>query len=463
MDAASLLRPPADQRDDHLPRAYLAHRLEVTSESVPIPSTQVAGWRSLAYYDPPPKKGGEPPYRRPLPLRGVWYARARWAAPCASDLCRAGWRRQGRAGQSVQWSAARSEEVGPAQGGSERCRMRRLVWRSNSGTAPGPRRGHRDTAAVALGHRRELETGELVVAAALSTAGIRSFQPWPNTRQITVAADRDEGSPDDDRGHRAGEKAARDLALAHHEHLEVRIALPGASDEDIDWLDVLRCEGVEAVRVGLQAAPRYAPTSREIEGARQRAIRAAELAEIERTYPLPAMESLSLAYQHTRTGKVMVHKYVGKNKEGNEVWLPIATPLGVPARLRAADQQGAYGLRVTVRGMDGHPRAVEFDRAGLARMGASEIRGHLFAAGLRVEHDGEIVAVQVLKAAIPRPRSSSCPGRAGIGCPASRIRCSSPQAAKSSAHPRTVRWSLRPMRASPIPFMPEPWTAGAPR
>jgi hypothetical protein len=216
-----------------------------------------------------------------------------------------------------------------------------------------------------------------------------------------VAADRDEGSPDDDRGHRAGEKAARDLALAHHEHLEVRIALPGAPDEDIDWLDVLRCEGVEAVRVGLQAAPRYAPTSREIEDGRQRASRAAELAEIERTYPLPAMESLSLAYQHTRTGKVMVHKYVGKDKEGNEVWLPIATPLGVPARLRAADQQGAYGLRVTVRGMDGHPRAVEFDRAGLARMGASEIRAHLFAAGLRVEHDGEIVAVQALKAADP--------------------------------------------------------------
>jgi hypothetical protein len=80
-------------------------------------------------------------------------------------------------------------------------------------------------------------------------------------------------------------------------------------------------------------------------------------------------------------GRVMVHKYAGKDEEKNEIWLPIATPLGVPARLRAVDQEGAYGLRVTVRGMDRQPRAVEFDRARLARMGASEIRAHLFAAG----------------------------------------------------------------------------------
>jgi uncharacterized protein (DUF927 family) len=51
--------------------------------------------------------------------------------------------------------------------------------------------------------------------------------------------------------------------------------------------------------------------------------------------------------------------------------------------------------------MDGQPRPVDFDRAGLARMGASEIRAHLFAAGLRVENDGEVVAVQALKAADP--------------------------------------------------------------
>ena len=60
MDAASLLRPPADQRDDDLVRAYLAHRLGVAPADVPLPSTPAVGWRSLPYYDPPAKRGGKP-------------------------------------------------------------------------------------------------------------------------------------------------------------------------------------------------------------------------------------------------------------------------------------------------------------------------------------------------------------------------------------------------------------------
>ena len=60
MDAASLLRPPAEQRDDDLVRSYLAYRLDVPPEQVPMPATPVAGWRSLAYYDPPAGRGGKP-------------------------------------------------------------------------------------------------------------------------------------------------------------------------------------------------------------------------------------------------------------------------------------------------------------------------------------------------------------------------------------------------------------------
>ena len=60
MDAASLLRPPADQRDDSLPRSYLAYRMGVPPDEVMMPSTPVVGWRSLAYYDAPAKKGDQP-------------------------------------------------------------------------------------------------------------------------------------------------------------------------------------------------------------------------------------------------------------------------------------------------------------------------------------------------------------------------------------------------------------------
>ena len=134
---------------------------------------------------------------------------------------------------------------------------------------------------------------------------------------------------------------------------------------------------------------------------RQRAESASALAEIERTYPLPVMESMTLAYRHTRSGRIMVHKYAGKDKEGEDVWLPVATPFGVPARLRYIHEAEAYGLRVVVQGMDGQPRALDFERGALARMGASELRAKLFASGLRAEDDGEHVVVKALKAADP--------------------------------------------------------------
>jgi hypothetical protein len=131
------------------------------------------------------------------------------------------------------------------------------------------------------------------------------------------------------------------------------------------------------------------------------AARASKLAEIERTYPLPAMESLRLAYRHTRSGRIMVHKYAGKNKTGREIWLPVASPVGVPFRLRYIDEVDVYGLRVVVQAMDGKPRSIDFERGRLARMGASELRAKLFAAGLRTEDDGEHVVVKALKAADP--------------------------------------------------------------
>ena len=40
---------------------------------------------------------------------------------------------------------------------------------------------------------------------------------------------------------------------------------------------------------------------------------------------------MTLAYRHTRSGRIMVHKYAGKDKEGEDIWLPVATPFGVPA------------------------------------------------------------------------------------------------------------------------------------
>ena len=50
--------------------------------------------------------------------------------------------------------------------------------------------GIETAAALALAHRAEIEAGEIAVAAALSTSGIRAFVPWPATR-----TDHDRGRP----------------------------------------------------------------------------------------------------------------------------------------------------------------------------------------------------------------------------------------------------------------------------
>ena len=58
MDAKSLLNPPADLRDDLLPRSYFAHRLGVEPGDVMMPDTRTVGISSLGYFDPPPSSGG---------------------------------------------------------------------------------------------------------------------------------------------------------------------------------------------------------------------------------------------------------------------------------------------------------------------------------------------------------------------------------------------------------------------
>jgi hypothetical protein len=114
------------------------------------------------------------------------------------------------------------------------------------------------------------------------------------------------------------------------------------------------------------------------------------------------MDTLQLVYAHTEAGKVKVHKWVGKDPVTNaDLYVPIATPFGIVARLRLYDLDGAYGMRVRVQGMDGQPRDIDFERSELAKMGGAEIRAALFREGLRTEQDGEATAVSVLKSADP--------------------------------------------------------------
>ena len=263
MDAASLLRPPADLRDDDVMPAYLAHRLGVTPADVPMPSTPAVGWRSLPYYDAPAKKGEKPNLvgQYPCVVFGT-------VAP------------DGRANAHRVYVRADGEgkaDLGVASDGHRRDAKKSAKLRDGASAAgcavlwgdpaAAPHlivaEGTETTAALAFAHRAELKAGMLALAAALSTGGIRAFEPWPANRQITVAADRDEGKPQTDRAFKAGERAAHALGCRHHAQRDVRIALPGAAGQDIDWLDVLRTEGLEVVRSEIASAEPFVPPPQE--------------------------------------------------------------------------------------------------------------------------------------------------------------------------------------------------------
>lgn len=431
-DAASLLSAPAANRDDSLVLAYLAHRLGIPVDAVPVPSTPFVGLKTLGYYDPPP-----PGSRAKPNLVGTWpcaafgtiaadggtHAHRIYLAPGGAGKADLGIGPDGR---------PRDPKKSAKRCGDENTTGRAVLWgRAAEVPCLIVTEGIETGAAVALAVAPELAAGAVAIAAAISAGGIEAFQPYPATISIIIAADRDEGPKADGQpGSRRGERAARTFALRHFEEIQVAVALPGEPGETVDWLDVLRRSGSEAVRAGMQAAARYVPTDEERQELSRSRSRSAELQEIAGLYPLPELESLRLVYRHTSGGKIMLHKVV-EGPNSTPQYIPIATPFGVPARLRHVDQANAYGLRCLVQDMNGQPRAVDFDRAALAKLAASEVRSQLFAAGLRTEADGEMIAVQCLKAADPareilvfrRPGWQEVPGLAYpvFLCPDGRV------------------------------------------
>ncbi|KJB91507.1 DNA primase [Skermanella aerolata KACC 11604] len=393
-DAASLLSAPAENRDDALPRKYLAFRLGIEPAAMLMPTTKTVGIKALGYFDLPDAAGAKPKLVGMFPCAvfetidamGRRHAFRIYVAPDG----------QGKAdldGRDPKKSVRASDGVSTAG--------RSVLW-GDPATAPHiiVCEGIETGAAVAVAMRTEIEAGKVVVAAAISASGIEAFQPWPATKHITVAADRDEKRTLSKPASRRGEKAARNFGAKLHDRVSVAIAMPGAAGEKADWLDIFLRDGLDAVRAGMQAAEPFEPSEDEAAAADADKEHAAELDDIVTAYPLPALGGTRLCYRHMPGGDIWVHK-VTRISSGEETMVPVFSPLGVIAMLRHADQDDAYGLRVAVQDMSGQPRLVDFDRADLGRMNGVEIKAALFEAGLRVEADGEAIVVAILKAAKP--------------------------------------------------------------
>lgn len=235
---------------------------------------------------------------------------------------------------------------------------------------------------------------DLPVWAAIAAGHLAECRLPPGITEVVIAADHDANGA----GLKAAERLAERLVA---EGRRVWIVLPPSVDTD--FADVLATDGADAVRSILAAAAEFVPAS-PVLGAAIVDAPASERRTIDDTkklYPLPRLENLLLDYREASDRSVRLYKHAGKDKRGHDRWEAVATPFGPVARLRYMDHDEAFGLRVHVEAMDARVRAVDFDRASLARVGASEIKGALFAAGLRTESDGDSLAVQILKAADP--------------------------------------------------------------
>jgi hypothetical protein len=414
-DATSLLTPSPDNRDDDLVWIYLGYRLNVDPNCVPRPRTRAVGIQALAYFDPPPQKGKNS--AKPILVA---------TTPCAvfEQIDRAGCIHAhriylaagglGKADLGIDTSGKSREAKKSAKViGGDNTSGRSVLWGDlETATLAILGEGIETSAALALAFWAEIEAGEIMVAACVSAAGIENFKPWPKTKKVIVAADRDEATRG---GARApslrGEHAARVFGIRHHREfaggaaLPVSIALPGKSGESIDWLDILLRDGLAAVRTGVLRGAAFAPTATEIERYRTSLTKAERLKEVIKTYPLPHLDKLIVEFRYTPRDEIWMHKWSEKcdqeTGERFESWTPIASPMGAAALLQLVGEDDAYGLRVLVEDMSGKPRTVDFERGELARLGASEIRARLFAAGLRVDSDGENICIQFLKAAKP--------------------------------------------------------------
>ena len=408
-DAVSLLNPPAGAGDAELPRAYLAHRLGIEPADVLMPSTACVGWIAASYWEAPPKGTGKPVEVGQFPCAvfatvaadGGAHAHRIFVAPGGAGKADLGIGPNGKPRDPKKSAKA------PVDGASTAGRS--VIW-GNAGKAPHVvvTEGIETGAAVAHAFRREVEAGDVAVTAAISAGGVTAWRPWPATKRVTIAADRDEArKPSRPEPTRAGEKAAREFALRRQDEgstVDIRIALPGAGGTATDYLDILVAEGVDAVRAGIEAAVRFVPTHAEMRERAEKAGRQAELERIAGMYPAPAMNSRALFYDYTDAGHVWLFKEYMKGKGEHAVLVraPIASPFAITYRLRILDDGGAYGLRLLLQDMDGQPRAVDIERKALATMGGAEARGVFLEAGVRFEDDGELVAVQALKAAHPQ-------------------------------------------------------------
>ena len=194
-DPQSLLAPPDPCRDDSLIPKYLAYRLGIEPDDVLLPRTPFAGWNELPYHDPPKSAHGNA-----KPIRAGDYPCAVFGTVAADG---------GRHALRIYLAPNGAGKADLELDSEGRPRTAKKSAKATKGDNTAGRavqwgdptrapwivlcEGIETGAAIAHALETDIRNGEVAVAAAISAIGIETFQPYPATRRITVAADRDDG------------------------------------------------------------------------------------------------------------------------------------------------------------------------------------------------------------------------------------------------------------------------------
>ena len=412
-DAESLLNPPADNRNDELVYRYLGACLRIDADEVPRPSTKAVGITSLAYFDPPAKNAKN----AKMALVGHW--------PCAVFETIAADGRTHAVRIYLNENSDGKAELGQDAGGKERDPKKSArrhpqglstagccaVWGNANSECVILAEGIENAAAIAASVRDEIEKGELAVLSAITAGGVEAFTPWPGTRHITIAADRDEGKRG--AGFKRGEKAARNLALCLAQQaknigplIHTLLGLPGEEGTNTDFRDVFRAEGPTGVCALIVGAAPIVPTAEEIAEFKQRTAQQNKIAEITAAFSQLPLIGLRVAYRATETEQIWLCRFKGiredrETGEHEEIWEAISSPFGNFVLLVTTGERITHGLRVHVQTFTGAVNTIDFMRSELPQLGASGVRSALMGAGVRVANGGEMTIVEILKQVQP--------------------------------------------------------------
>ena len=253
-DAASLLDPAPENKDNDLCWRYLAHRLDVEPNMVPRPFTKVVGIKQLAYFDAPRHKDDKPLHIGDFPAAVFETVDRNDCRHAHRIYLAAGGFGKAELGLCTN-GTPRDPKKSARKIGNETTAGRAVIWGDPlKAETEIICEGIETATAVAFAFGAEVTSRTVMVAACITAAGVQAFKPWPAAKHVIVGADRDEFSEQGKPPSRRGEIAAQKFAQLHHGEIAISIALPGRPGEKIDWLNVLKQEGVELVRRGISDA-----------------------------------------------------------------------------------------------------------------------------------------------------------------------------------------------------------------